>query len=251
MFTIITFPFLFAVMFGDIGHGLLMTLSALSLIAIERKYPKGFGNEVSWLVNEGIRKLMNFDSPRSPIPSTLVATLSSSWVSAPFPLPTASSKLTLSVRQVFAIYTGFIYNDIFSLSFHLAESQFRWPSVSTVGEVVEGIQTASRYPFGIDPAWHAVDNALIFTNSLKMKMSIVLGVIHVRSWLLVGERNGTDERTQMTFAICLQVPNHLHFKRPEMIWAEFLPQLLFMESIFGYLIGCIVYVFVLPSWCEN
>ena len=46
----------------------------------------------------------------------------------------------------------------------------------------------------------------------------------------------------MTFAICLQVPNHLHFKRPQLIWAEFLPQILFMESIFGYLIGCIVYV---------
>lgn len=45
----------------------------------------------------------------------------------------------------------------------------------------------------------------------------------------------------MTFAICLQVPNHLHFKRPELIWAEFLPQILFMEAIFGYLIGCIVY----------
>lgn len=46
----------------------------------------------------------------------------------------------------------------------------------------------------------------------------------------------------MSFAICLQIPNHLHFKRPELIWAEFLPQILFMESIFGYLITCIMYV---------
>lgn len=45
----------------------------------------------------------------------------------------------------------------------------------------------------------------------------------------------------MSFAICLQVLNHLHFKRPELIWAEFLPQILFMESIFGYLVLCIVY----------
>jgi V-type H+-transporting ATPase subunit a len=45
----------------------------------------------------------------------------------------------------------------------------------------------------------------------------------------------------MSFAICLQVLNHLHFKRPELIWAEFLPQILFMESIFGYLIVCIIY----------
>ena len=45
----------------------------------------------------------------------------------------------------------------------------------------------------------------------------------------------------MSFAICLQVVNHLHFKRPELIWAEFLPQILFMESIFGYLVVCILY----------
>lgn len=46
---------------------------------------------------------------------------------------------------------------------------------------------------------------------------------------------------QMSFAICLQVLNHLHFKRPELILAEFLPQILFMESIFGYLVVCILY----------
>jgi V-type H+-transporting ATPase subunit a len=45
----------------------------------------------------------------------------------------------------------------------------------------------------------------------------------------------------MTFAICLQVPNHLHFKKPLNIYAEFIPQMLFMQSIFGYLVVCIIY----------
>ena len=39
-------PFLFAVMFGDIGHGFIMALSAAAFIMIEKKYPRGFGEEV-------------------------------------------------------------------------------------------------------------------------------------------------------------------------------------------------------------
>lgn len=45
----------------------------------------------------------------------------------------------------------------------------------------------------------------------------------------------------MTFALCLQVPNHLRFKRPLDIWTNFVPQLLFLQSIFGYLVICIIY----------
>ncbi|KPV75799.1 uncharacterized protein RHOBADRAFT_35560 [Rhodotorula graminis WP1] len=183
LFTVITFPFLFAVMFGDIGHGCLMTGSALTLILLEKKFTKGTGNEI-------------FDT-------------------------FYYGRYIIFLMGIFAIYTGFIYNDIFSLSLHLGKSQWAWPEGD--GGAVEAVQTSSRYFFGLDPGWHGADNGLIFTNSLKMKMSIVMGVIH------------------MSFAICLQVLNHLHFKRPELIWAEFLPQILFMESIFGYLVVCIVY----------
>ena len=36
-YTIITFPFLFAVMFGDAGHGLIMAVFSLLLIIFEKR----------------------------------------------------------------------------------------------------------------------------------------------------------------------------------------------------------------------
>ena len=38
LFTIVTFPFLFAVMFGDWGHGICLLLGTLFLIIREKKY---------------------------------------------------------------------------------------------------------------------------------------------------------------------------------------------------------------------
>jgi V-type H+-transporting ATPase subunit a len=48
----------------------------------------------------------------------------------------------------------------------------------------------------------------------------------------------------MSFAICLQVPNHIHFKKRSNIWTEFVPQILFLQSIFGYLVCCIIFKWV-------
>lgn len=55
---------------------------------------------------------------------------------------------------------------------------------------------------------------------------------------------------QMTFAICLQVPNHIRFKKYINIWCEFIPQILFMQSIFGYLVICIIYKWSL-DWTKQ
>lgn len=45
----------------------------------------------------------------------------------------------------------------------------------------------------------------------------------------------------MTFALCLQLPNHIKFNRPVDIYANFVPQMIFLQSIFGYLVICILY----------
>lgn len=47
LFAVATFPFLFAVMFGDIGHGLIIFSAALYMILAERKLAKMDLGEVS------------------------------------------------------------------------------------------------------------------------------------------------------------------------------------------------------------
>ncbi len=46
---------------------------------------------------------------------------------------------------------------------------------------------------------------------------------------------------QMTFSLCLSYINAKHFKTPIEIWANFVPGMIFFQSIFGYLVFAIVY----------
>jgi len=50
-----------------------------------------------------------------------------------------------------------------------------------------------------------------------MKISIILGVLH------------------MTFGVCMSFWNHKYFQKPANIFTEFIPQLLFLLCLFGYL----------------
>lgn len=55
-FTIVTFPFLFSLMFGDSGHGVLMFLAALAMVVME---PKLMQTKSDNEVNKKAKSLLN------------------------------------------------------------------------------------------------------------------------------------------------------------------------------------------------
>ncbi|KAI4867176.1 V0/A0 complex, 116-kDa subunit of ATPase [Hypoxylon rubiginosum] len=184
---IVTFPFLFAVMFGDFGHAFIMFAASLAMIYWEKPLKK-VTFELFAMIYYG--------------------------------------RYIALVMAVFSLYTGLIYNDVFSKTFTFFDSAWEW-------EVPEGWQQGQpltaklkgdgRYPFGLDWFWHGTENDLLFTNSYKMKMSIILGWAH------------------MTYSLCLSYFNARHFKKPIDIWGNLVPGMIFFQAIFGYLVICVIY----------
>ncbi|VDN55879.1 unnamed protein product [Dracunculus medinensis] len=133
---------------------------------------------------------------------------------------------------LFSIHAGILYNDAFSKSFNIFGSSWRIPFPMTeidswIGKTKEMDvelppdpsfeHNRGPYPFGIDPIWNLGENKLNFLNSLKMKLSVIIGI------------------SQMTFGVILSLMNYRFFKSNIEIFTVFIPQLIFISFIFIYL----------------
>lgn len=74
------------------------------------------------------------------------------------------------------------------------------------------------YPVGLDPVWQMAENKINFLNTYKMKISIIIGVVH------------------MLFGVSLSLWNHIYFRRVVNIVCEFIPQVIFLLFLFFYLV---------------
>jgi hypothetical protein len=136
------------------------------------------------------------------------------------------------LNGIFGAYVGFLYNEAFAFPmnwfggsrWHLAEDPWvgcaAHPDPAALPPVCS---MDSPYPVGIDPIWHYTANKITFFNSFKMKISIIVGVI------------------QMTVGICLSLLNHIEYGDYKRIFFEYLPEMIFFEGIFGYLVFTIFY----------
>jgi V-type H+-transporting ATPase subunit a len=181
LLTTITFPFIFGMMYGDVGHGSLLTLVGI------------------WLCWKG--EMFKYDQP-----SIYLA------------------RYVILAMGIFATYAGFIYNDFFSVGLQLFPTSFE--PVGDGNFVPKA--DYKPYPFGLDWAWMGTSNELLFVNSLKMKLSVLFGVL------------------QMIVGVVLKWSNALYEGNFVDFILECIPMMMFMTCFFGFMDVMILYKWTHP-----
>lgn len=190
VYTIITFPFLFAVMFGDAGHGSILLAFGLWMCIKEKQL------EARKDLDSEIWKYF------------------------------FSGRYLITLMGMFSIYTGIVYNDVFSKSLNIFGSS--WQTSLTSEEIMKEEDVMMDpadtkewygfpYLFGVDPIWQVSENKIMFLNAFKMKISIIIGVLH------------------MLFGVIMSYHNARYFQKPLDIFTEFIPKVIFLVFMFGYL----------------
>jgi V-type H+-transporting ATPase subunit a len=158
LFTCVTFPFLFGIMFGDLGHGLVLFFIGLMMCimhpCLKRRAPE-------------IKLLLKM-------------------------------RYMILLLGVFATFCGLIYNDMMSIPLYIFESCYD-------PKTKKAISNECLYPIGVDPIWFSSKNELQFMNSLKMKVSVILGIL------------------QMSLGVFLKAVNANYFSNTIDMIHEFIP----------------------------
>jgi len=185
VFNMVTFPFLFGVMFGDIGHGGILFAIGICLCVYKDKIPESLS---------GLK----------------------------------IGRYMLLLMGFFAFYCGLIYNDMLSIPLDLFGTCYRiHDQEEKVGRIKDCV-----YTFGVDPIWYLSTNDLAFMNSMKMKIAVILGVMQMLLGIFVKGLNERFRKDSIAF------------------YCEFIPQVIFLVCMFGYMDLLIVLKW-LTDWKGN
>lgn len=183
------YPFLFGVMFGDIGHAFFYLLAAFAMLAMHSLAKK---KKIGMVMDDSM----------------------------------FAFKWLLFFAALSALYCGLIYNECFGLPIYMTSSS--WVTDNENPGKWKRKDGYPVYPFGIDPEWLFKDNELIFLNSYKMKLSVVMGMC------------------QMIFGMILQLVKHIHRRDVVEIIVTWIPEMMYLVPFFGYLV-----VIIIVKWCTN
>lgn len=140
---------------------------------------------------------------------------------------------------IMSTYCGLVYNEFFAIPLNIFDSCYildqRQPWNPYLEEDVKKINTTEdplivkgeyvylrkdfecTYPVGFDPVWGLASNKLMFSNNIKMKLSVIFGVLH------------------MTIGIFHKGANSLFFKRQPDFWFEVVTGTIILLGLFGWM----------------
>ena len=108
-----------------------------------------------------------------------------------------------------SLYCGFIYNEFFAMptqifkSCYQIENKSQWSLAG--GPTDKGLYFYGRedfncvYPAGVDPVWGLSSQKLTFANNIKMKLSVIMGIVHMTIGVLMKGTNTLFRRDWPSF----------------------------------------------------
>ncbi|KAM3968406.1 LOW QUALITY PROTEIN: V-type proton ATPase 116 kDa subunit a 1 [Aphomia sociella] len=132
LYTIITFPFLFSLMFGDVCHGMILLIFGAWMVKNEKKFIAQRSTNEIWNIFFG-------------------------------------GRYVILLMGAFSIYAGFLYNDWFSKCITLMDPYWinnfseEQIAASPLIELDPKAETGPVYMFGIDPVWIFIPEILFLT----------------------------------------------------------------------------------------
>jgi len=145
---------------------------------------------------------------------------------------------------IFAFYNGFIYNEFFAIPLEIFGSCYE-EAIIVVGNEKTGHDDAKNqdiytpkqfgferkpdcvYTLGVDPRWFQSDQNLAFTNNMKMKIAVILAIL------------------QMSLGIIMKGLNSIYFRKTIDFLFEFIPQIILLLALFGWMD-----ILILAKWVE-
>jgi len=155
--SIVTFPFMFGMMFGDMGHGSILAFFGLFLVMAAPQLQK-----------TALKDLLKV-------------------------------RYFLLLMGCSSLYCGFMYNEFFAMptqifsSCYEVEDKKMWPpATDPTGKgnyYYPRKDFGCNYPLGVDPVWGLATTKLTFSNGIKMKLSVIMGIVHMTIGVIIKGTN--------------------------------------------------------------
>lgn len=160
IFQIVTFPFLYAVMYGDYGHGMVFFLLGIVLCLFEGK----------------LRKI--------PAMKGLLMTRYF-WLMMGF----FACYMGLIYNEFFAVNNDW-FGTCYDVNQYAVDKPFDIPEPDTYNYIkYNNGNTDCVYPFGMDPSQALSKDYLTFTNNIKEKLAVIIAYFHLNFGMVVNALN--------------------------------------------------------------